>query len=330
MFKRHLSDVQKEKFIGAAVVILGALVLLGQVVETRSALFRDLLTVLRLYVDPIQYMVGMLVINFILVLTAIKKYEQYPNPFLNTLKWYFSLLLMNDFMVLVLRVFQKSNLVALKSNLGVGMGRSYMILSTVRGLTELTFTSAATFLLVYGLIRYSPIGQDPRFLNKRLGKIMLSLVILQWFFSIPVNLTLIVSSRTVYAFFLGLSQAGQVAVVVLIYWVVKEYHLKYHTRFFRHLTSYFTLTLAVTGLIFTYSMGSYGLMQRFPAGENGMIGGFGQLVFYISRVAFIVLNYLMFRAITDYAEAPKIAESQEFRPGSEKLGCGVTGAGSEQ
>lgn len=305
MKKLHLTAEQREKVIAVSIVMLGFTVLLGQVIETRSILFRDVLAVFRMYIDPIQYMIGMLVINFILVLAAIKKYKQYPNPFLDTIKWYFAILLVNDFVVLVLRVLQNSNLLALKASLNVGMGKTYMILATVRGLTDLTFTSIATLLLVYGLIRYLPYGQVAGGALPRLGRIMLGLVVGQWLFSIPVNLTFFISSRFIYGLALGLSQAGQITVVALLYWTVKENHLKYHTRFFRYLTNYYTLALAATGLVFTYSMGSFDVLQRFPAGETGVIGGFGELVFYISRLAYVIQNYLMFWAITDYAELPR-------------------------
>lgn len=304
----HLTEQQKQKILGWVVILLGVSVMLGQVVETSSSSFRDLISTLRLYVDPVQYMVGMLIINFILVFSAIRRYEQYPNPFLDTLKWYFSVLLINDFLVLLLRVFQKSNLVSLRNNLGFGMGKAYLVLATLRGLTDLTLTSIAVLIMVYGLMRYAPEGSKPLAMRRHLGKAMIGLVTIQWAASIPVNLTMLVSG-TLYAWSLGISQAAQVILAASVFWVVKEHHQKYHTRFFRYLTNYYLLTMIITGLVFTYSMGSYGVLQRLPVGESNVIGGFGLLVFYISRGAYIVLNYIMFQAINNYSAPPKHDEN---------------------
>jgi hypothetical protein len=102
-----------------------------------------------------------------------------------------------------------------------------------------------------------------------------------------------------------------VAVAAMIYWTVKENYQKYHTKFFRYLNQYYTITLFITGLVLTYSIGSLGVLQRFPAGESAVFSGFGSVVFYISRLAYILLNYLMFQAITNYKENGNLSGQSE-------------------
>jgi len=313
---KRLSEQQKERLIGIIVILLGVAVLAGQIAETQSGLLRDVSHVLRMYIDPIQYMIAMLILNFILVITAIRKFEHYPNPFLDTLKWYFAILMISDFLVMVLRIIQKNNLIPLKNGLVVGLGQTYMMLAAVRGIIELTLTSAAVFLLVYGLTRYAPLGRvssgnipvdqipaaKPPVTTTR---IILGLIVFHWLTAVPVNLSGIITSRGIYAWSLGLSQAAHVGIAVLIYWVVKEYHQRYRTRFFDYLNMYYGINLLLAGLIFTYSMGSFGIMQRYPAGEIELMGSFGQFVFYITRLAFIPMNYFMYRAIIVYEEPQK-------------------------
>ncbi len=313
---KQLSERQKEKFTGVLIILLGFAVLAGQIAETQSGLLRDVSHVLRMYIDPIQYMIAISILNFIFVVTAIRKYEQYPNPFLDTLKWYFAILMISDFLVMFLRIVQKSNLIPLKGGLVVGLGQTYMMLASVRGMIELTLTSAAAFLLVYGLVRYTPVAEgrqeNPLLLNgpavgpsSVIGRTILGLIVFHWVIAIPVNLSFFISSRGIYAWSLGLSQAAQVGIAALIYWVVKEYHQRYRTRFFDYLSMYYGLNLLLAGLIFTYSMGSFGIMQRYPAGEVELMGAFGQFVFYISRLAFIPMSYFMYRAIFGYTEPQK-------------------------
>jgi len=308
MRKRHLSEQQKQKVIAFIIILLGISVLLGQIVETRPVFFRGF-PALHLFIDPIQYMIGMLIINFIFVLTAIKKHDKYPNPFLNTLKWYFSILLVNDFLMMVFKVVQKGNFIALKGSVTMGVGQTYMFLASVKGMVDVTLTTVATILFVYGLVRYVPCGEPPQVFGKRLSKVMPGLALWQWLFSIPVNLSGFINSRAVFAWSLGLSQTGQLGVTALIYWVVKEYHQRYHTRFFRYLTWYYMISLGLAGLVYTYTMGSLGLLQRFPTGEAGLIGWFGQFVFYVSRLSQILLNYLIYITLSEYAEPPKRTDS---------------------
>ena len=313
MKMKRLSVQQKERLTGIIVILLGFAVLAGQIAETQSGLLRDVSHVLRMYVDPIQYMVAMLILNFILVITAIRKYEHYPNPFLDTLKWYFTILMISDFLVMVLRIIQKNNLVPLKGGLVVGLGQTYMMLASVRGIIELTLTSTAVFLLVYGLTRYAPAGPGSVPVNQipaakppvMTTRTILGLLVFHWLTAVPVNLSAIITSRGIYAWSLGLSQAAQVGIAALIYWVVKEYHQCYRTRFFDYLNRYYGLNLLLAGLIFTYSMGSFGIMQRYPAGEIELMGGFGQFVFYVTRLAFIPMNYFIYRAIIGYEEPQK-------------------------
>jgi len=302
MKKRKLSEQQKGQIIAGLVIVLSISVLLGQVAETRSGFLGDLSYLLRQYIDPIQYMIGLLMINFILVLTAIKKYEKYPNPFLDTLKVYFSILLVNDFLMLILRVIQKSNFFVLKNSMTVGLGKTYTILASARGVVDLTLTSAATLILVYGLVRYSPLNRPGTGGYQSLSGVLPVLVAMVWLVSIPVNLAGLLSGRVLYAWSLGLSQAGQLIVTGLIYWIVKEYHQRYRTRFFEYLTWYYGVSFVLAGLVFTYSMGSFGLMQRFPTGEIEMLGAFGQFVFYVSRMTNALLVYVMFLAVAGYTE----------------------------
>lgn len=307
----HLTEGQKVKFMTWAIVLVGALVMFGQLIDARLTSESDWVLTLKTYIDPLQYMVGMLCINLILVYTAIKKYEQIANPFLNVLKWYFSLLFINDFLVLFMRVIQNNNMFALKSSLTMGIGKTYLMMATIRSLTELTLTSVATLLLVYGLNRYSLINEQPPIGLSRLGKIMCWLVVLHWVVSIPVSFSAFLSSRLLYGLSLGLGQFGQLAVVATIYWTVKENYQKYHTKFYRYLNNYYAITLLITGLVLTYSIGSFGVLQRFPAGESAVFSGFGSVVFYFSRLAYIVMNYLMFQAIINYREAGNCPGKQD-------------------
>ena len=298
----QLNVQQKEKLMAGTIILVGALVMFGQVIDSQLTAESDWVTTIKTYIDPVQYMVGMLCINLILVYVAIKKHEQIPNPLLNVLKWNFTLLFIDDFLILFMRVIQNNNLIALKSSLTLGMGKTYMMMATIRSLTDLTFTSAATLLLVYGLNRYSSVSEPPKGLPK-LGRIMCWLVAVQWLVSIPISFSAFISSRLLFSFSLGLSQFSQIAVAAMMFWTVKENYQKYRTKFFRFLNQYYVITLAITGLVLTYSIGSFGVLQRFPAGESAVVGGFGSIVFYLSRLAYIVLNYLMFQAITNYREA---------------------------
>lgn len=307
----QLNVQQKEKLMAATIILVGALVMFGQVIDSQSTAESDWVTILKTYIDPVQYMVGMLCINLILVYAAIKKHEQIPNPLLNVLKWNFTLLFINDFLILFLRVIQNNNLIALKSSLTMGMGKTYMMMATIRSLTDLTFTSAATLLLVYGLNRYSSVSEPPPKGLSKLGRIMCWLVVVQWLVSIPISFSAFISSRLLFSFSLGLSQFSQIAVAAMIFWTVKENYQKYRTKFFRFLNQYYVITLAITGLVFTYSIGSFGVLQRFPAGESAVVGGFGSIVFYLSRLAYIILNYLMFQAIANYREAGNLSDNHD-------------------
>jgi hypothetical protein len=94
MRKISLNEQQKERLISYAVVLLGLAVLMGQMTETVfSGFFQDMS--MRQYIDPVQYMIAMLMINFIFVMTAIRRYGIYPNPILDTVKWYFTVLLVD-------------------------------------------------------------------------------------------------------------------------------------------------------------------------------------------------------------------------------------------
>lgn len=303
MEKWHLTENQIEKLITGSIILVGAFVMFGQAIDSRSISENDWVTTVKTYIDPVQYMVGMLFINFILVFWAIKKHEQIPNPLLNIFKWNFFMLFLNDFIVLLLRVIQSNNLIPMKASLTMGMGRMYTMMVTARSLTEQTMTSAATLLLVAGLARYAPLnGREPVGLSK-LGKTMCLTVILQWAVSIPVSFAAYISSPLLFDVSLALGQFGQLAVIGMVFWTVKEYYQQYHTKFFRYLNQYYGITLFLTGLILTYSIGSLGVLQRFPAGESEVFSGFGWVVFYTTRLAYIVLNYLMFRAITSYRES---------------------------
>ncbi|WP_418790762.1 hypothetical protein [Phosphitispora sp. TUW77] len=297
---KKLSEQQKEKLTGLLVILLGVAVLAGQVAETQSGFLRDVSHMLRMYIDTIQYMIAMFILNFIFVITAIKKYEHYPNPFLDTLKWYFAILMISDFFVMVFRIIQQNNLIPLRSGLVVGLGQTYLMLASMRGIIELTFTSAAALLFVYGLMRYAPILKASP--ENTTARTILGLIIFHWLTAIPVNISSFIGSRGVYAWSLGLSQAAQIGIALLIYWVIKEYHQHYRTKFFAYLNMYYGLNLLMQCLIFTYSMGSFGIMQRYPVGEIELMGSFGQIVFYLTRLAFIPMNYFMYRAIASYRE----------------------------
>lgn len=304
---RQLTLEQKEKLIGGFIIFVGLSVLVGQISETRASFFYSLLSDWRQYIDPLQYMTGMLLINLILVFTVITRNKTHPNPILNYLKWYFTILFVCDFVILVFRVIQQSNIIVYKSGIATGLGKTYLLLATTRGMLELTMISAATLLLVRGLSIYRPDAASPDLespLNAAIQwrKIITGVVVFQWLFFIPVNFGVLLQSRSLFAWSLGLGQTGQLVIAALMYWLVKEYHRKYGIKFFQYLTWHYGLGLFVAGLVFTYSMGSFGLLQRFPAGEAEMPGGFGQLVFYISRFSYVVSNYLMFRAITSYDE----------------------------
>ncbi len=311
MKKKRLTEQQKHRITALVIVFLGIAVLLGQIVEAKPV-FLGRIPNLRMFIDPIQYMIGMLIINFILVITAIKKYEKYPNPFLNTLKWYFAILLVNDFFMMVFKVIQKSNFIAIQSSATIGVGQTYMVLASVKGIVDLTLTSAAMLLFVHGLSRYVPCGESPKTFGDRIIKVMMGLVLVQYLFSIPVNLSGFINNRTVFAWSLGFSQTGHLALIALIYWIVKEYQERYHTRFFRYLTWYYMISLGIAGLVYTYSMGTLGLLQRVPAGEIGLIGWFGQFVFYVSHLCRILLNYLIYISIAEYAEPPKRNDAEQW------------------
>jgi hypothetical protein len=207
--------------------------------------------------------------------------------------------------MLFISAIQKGSFALIKGASNIGAGRVYMILSSVRGVIDVSLTAAALLILIYGLTGYVLPGQQPMKTGMKLRKVMLGIVVFQCLVSVPINITGFIDSRTVFALLLGFSQTAHVAIVALIYWVVKEYHRYYHLKFFRYLTMYYGISFCIAGLIFTYSMGSFGLLQRFPAGEISLIGGFGQFVFCVSRIASILLNYMMFLAIAEYAEPNK-------------------------
>jgi len=94
-----LTDAQKEKHVARAILVLGVLVTLGRLNDSRFTADSDWLIGFKTYLDPLQYMIGLLGINLILLYAAIKKHDQIPNPILNYLKWSFALLFIKDFLV---------------------------------------------------------------------------------------------------------------------------------------------------------------------------------------------------------------------------------------
>lgn len=303
---RKLTIRRKEQLTGGIIIFLGLAVLVGQIVETKSAFFYDILGSWRHYVDPVQYMIGMLSVNLILVLAAITRYKTDPNPILNTLKWYFAILFLNDFIILVLRLIQQSNIIVYKSGIA-GLGKTYLLLGSARGMVDLTLGLAATLVLARGLVVYRPSSlflpqAIPAPSAHRRTRVITGVVLLQWLCYIPVNFGVFLRSRPLFAWSLGLGQIGQIALAAIIYWIVKEHQRKYNLRFFTYLSRLAGLGLFVAGLMFIYSMGSFDVLQRFPAGEAEMPGGFGQAVFYISRLTYVASNYLMFKAIMSYSD----------------------------
>lgn len=305
----ELNDWFKEKGLFAAVILLSIAVFAGQVVDAGAFSLEDLPDALRSVIDPIQYMVGMLIISFILVIAAIRKYESIPNPLLNTLKRYFVILFINDFIVLVFRVIQKSNILSF-TNSFTGSGKLYLILASMRSITDLTITSAATCLLVYGLARYKFVETDGLSSVNRFGRLIIISVLIKWAFAIPVNMTGLLTNQTVFVSSLVVTLSAGLTSIVLIYLMVKEQRSRFNTSFFNNLTYYFGISLIAGVLNFIYSISTYGLLHRFPAGEMGMLGGFGKLVLFITLLTQVIQNYYMYKAVNGYNEGEPEAVRQ--------------------
>lgn len=303
----ELTDWVKEKGVLAAVVVLSLAVFAGQIVEAGAFSLENLPDAVRAVVDPVQYMVGMMIVGFIFILTVIKKYESLPNPFLVTLKWYFAILFLNHFLVLVLRIIQKSNILSF-TNAFSSVGKLYLIFASVRSITDLTITSAATYILVRGLVRYKFIDGDST--QNTTGRTILLLILFKWIVSIPVNMTGLLTNQTLFVWSLGLSQVSGLAIMALIYRIVREHRQHYGIKFFDNLDWYFGITLFIMGLNFVYNIGTYGLIQRFPAGEIGMLGGFGKIVLYMSFLSQVARNYLMYNAINGYDEGAAVIKKE--------------------
>lgn len=318
MESNQSKDKRMQKKISVLVIVVSILVVIGQVAESWAGYFLDLPASLRMYFDPLQYFIGLMFICFIFIVTAIDKYETTPNPLLNTIKRYFVVLFLNDFFMLLLKIIQKSNVVTLKNGF-TGIGKFYLFLSSARYITDLTMTSVAIFILISGLALYKTIGEECE-IPQKLCNIMLFLVVFKWVVSLPVNLTGYITSQAWYTWSLALSQSAQIIIVALLYWVVKENHQKYRTKFFYYFTWYYGITFFLTGLTFTYSMGSYGLLQRFPAGEVQVLGGFGQFVVFASYMASIILNYIIYLAISGYSEVIDVhCDTESSSPDSNQV-----------
>lgn len=284
-----------------AVILLSIAIFAGQVVDAGAFSLEDLPDILRAVFDPIQFMVGMLIISFIFVLISIRKYEVVPNPLLNTIKWYFSIILVNDFIVLLFRVVQKSNILSF-SNSFSGTGKLYLMLASMRSITDSTISSLAVCLLVYGLARYKFVHDDVPMSVNRMGRIIIIFIMIKWAFSIPVNLTGLLNNQTIFVVSLIVNLSAGLISLALIYLMVKNLRTRYKTIFFDNLTRYFTVGLIALVFNFIYSISSYGLIQRFPAGEIEMLGGFGTLVLFVTLVSQGVQNYFMYKAIDGYSE----------------------------
>lgn len=297
-----LSKMDKKKPLALLIIVLSIAVTIGQIAETRPSYFQEVLYQLGAIIDPVQYMVGLLIINFIFVILAIKKYEKVPNPFLNTLKWFFTILFINDFFSLLFKVFQRSNIISLKNGF-TGIGKTYLAVASAKSVTELTTTSIALFVFIYGLARYSPLNLNENIVGKKLKNVLLYLIIIKWVVSLPLCFTGFLESRMLFGWSLVLSQVAQITTTALIYWIVKGYQQVYDGDFFKNLTRYYVVSLTLAFLTFTYSIGSFQLLQRYPAGEIGTLGSFGQFVYDISLFAQIALNYFMYQAVSNYYES---------------------------
>ncbi len=297
----ELDGAYKENRYLVAVILLSIAIFVGQVVDAGAFSLENLPDAFRAVFDPMQFMVGMLIISFIFVITSIRKYELIPNPLLNIIKWYFSIVLINDFIVLVFRVVQKSNILSFTNSFS-GTGKLYLILASMRSITDLTISSAAVCLLVYGLARYKFVHDDGPLSANRMGRIILIFVVIRWVFSIPVNMTGLLTNQRIFVVSLIVSLLAGLVSMVLIYLMVKQQRNRHKTTFFKNLTRYFSIGLLVVALNFIYSISSFGLIQRFPAGEIEMLGGFGKLVLFITLVSQAVQNYYMYKALDGYNE----------------------------
>lgn len=305
----YREKVLSEKSYMYAVILLTVAIFIGQVVEAGAFSLEDLPDFVRDVIDPVQYMIGMMIISLILIVRVIKKYEVLPNRFLVTMKWYFVILFLNDFIVLIFRVIQKSNILSFTNSFS-GVGKIYMVFATTRAITDLTVSSVASGLFVYGLARYRFVNGETRNDQTKLSRIIILLIFIKVLSSIPVNMTGLLTNQTLFIVSLGISQTAGMAVTALVYLMVRKSSEAYRTGFFKTLTTYFLITLSVTALNFIYSISTYGLVSRFPAGEMGSLGAFGNMVLFISLIAGAVQNYLMYNAVNGYDEGENILKQE--------------------
>lgn len=311
---RDKIEVYRDKFFSDksylyTVILLTLAIFVGQVVEAGAFSLEDLPDSLRDVIDPIQYMIGMMVISLILIIKVIRKYEVLANPFLVTLKWYFVILFLNDFIVLILRVIQKSNILSFTNSFS-GVGKVYLIFASIRATTDLTISSVALGLFVYGLARYRFVNGETRDHQLKLSRMAILLILVKVVSSVPVNMTGLLTNQTVFILSMVISQTAGLAVAALIYLMIKKRSETCRTSFFKTLTSYFLITLFVTALNFIYSISTYGLLSRFPAGEMGSLGAFGNLVLFVSLSAGGVQNYLMYTAVNGYDEGETVIKRE--------------------
>lgn len=297
------------KRILLVIILLSMAVFIGQLCEAGGFSLDNMPDVIRLILDQTQYFVGLMIISFLFIVTVIKKYDAIPNDLFRNIKWYFIILFINDFLILFLRVIQKSNIVTLQNGFS-GVGAFYLILAAIRSVTDLVLTSAAAGILVWGLANYKFVQQESATALKKLGPAIIWLIVFKVIVTIPVSLTGIVTNRTLYIWSLVLSQMSQLAIAFLFYWVVKEHQQQNKTRFFAYLTSYFGLNFLITGLNFTYAIGSFSLLQKFSTGEIETLGGFGKVVLFMSLLSQVAQNYLMYTAIDGYSEEETIANQE--------------------
>lgn len=291
------------------VIVLTMAIFIGQVVDAGAFSLEDLPDAVRDVIDPVQYMIGMMLISLILILRVIRKYEVLPNSFLVTLKWYFVILFLNDFIVLILRIIQKSNILSFTNSFS-GVGKIYMVFASIRAITDLTISSVAAGLLVYGLARYRFVNEEAGNGQAKLGRIIIFLICVKVISSVPVNMTGLLTNQALFIVSMFISQTTGLAVAGLFYLMIKKMSETYKTGFFKTLKAYFLITLAVTGLTFIYSISTYSLLSRFPAGEMGSLGAFGNFVLFVSLTAGAVQNYLMYTAINGYDEGETIVKRE--------------------
>lgn len=307
-FGALIHKLNNKKVLAFIVFLSSAAVVLGQVAETRPKYFQEYLDAVGRYLDPIQYMVGLLLINFIFIILTIKKHETIPNQFLNTLKWYFTTLFVNDFLILLFKVVQRSNLINLSSGF-TGIGKAYLVLASVRSLTELIVTSAATLILAGGLANYRSLSMQDYVISDKLKKFLMVLIVANCLIAIPLSFTGFLESRAVFAWSLILSQIAQVATAGLIYWFLRELEQVYTTTFFRYFARVFGINLILSLFTFTYSIGSFQLLQQYASGGMDSLGGYGQLIYNASIFVQILLNYYIFQALYNYGESYHVSSA---------------------